>query len=69
MALKQLPDCAALWHDLGVNYFIQAQNLGLDDNDSKPLVVKATQSLQKAVTLDPSHHSWTALGVVAACTG
>ena len=68
MALKLLPDCASLWHDLGVNYHHQAELLG--GTGGHILSAKSVQVLQKAVTLDPSNYKhWNALGTVAASNG
>ena len=68
MGLKQVADCSSLWHDLGVNSFLQGQLR--EGPDAKALIAKATQCLQKAVTLDPANHRyWLALGLVAASDG
>lgn len=65
MALKLQPDCAALWHDLGVNYFHQSELA--DKVMAKVIAAKSVQALQKAVTLDPENYRhWSALGTVAA---
>ncbi|KAI8480965.1 Tetratricopeptide repeat protein 37 [Branchiostoma belcheri] len=65
-ALRLAEDCSSIWHDLGLNYFYQAQ----EDNDkeaSKGLVEKATQVLKKAITLESGNHKhWLALGMVTA---
>jgi len=63
MAIKQQTSCAALWHDLGVNYYHQCKQ-GVS-HDSK-LSRQALQAVQKAVTLNPTNHQhWVLLGVVA----
>ena len=65
MALKQQPDSASLWHDLGVNYMHQSESA--DKVMAKVMVGKAVQALQKAVTLNPDNYRhWLALGTVAA---
>ncbi|XP_035667182.1 tetratricopeptide repeat protein 37-like isoform X1 [Branchiostoma floridae] len=65
-ALRLAEDCSSLWHDLGLNYFYQAQE-DSDKEASKGLVEKATQALKKAITLESGNHKhWTALGVVTA---
>jgi len=68
MALKLRPDMSALWHDLGVNHFRQVSVV--DEVTRKVVADRSLQSLQKAVELSPSDHSyWSALGVVAASKG
>lgn len=67
-ALKLLPDVAALWHDLGVNYFYQSQLLY--GTAAVDMATKSLHVLQKAVTLDPlDFRHWTALGRVACYPG
>ncbi|XP_064609375.1 tetratricopeptide repeat protein 37-like [Liolophura sinensis] len=67
-ALKLLPDCAALWHDLGVNYFYQSQLLS--GAAAVDVATKSLHILQKAVMLDPlDFRHWTALGRVACYPG
>nr|XP_006811551.1 PREDICTED: tetratricopeptide repeat protein 37-like [Saccoglossus kowalevskii] len=64
-SLSLKPECSPLWHDLGVNYYRQAENLK-DDVKAKEVAKKALQCLQKAVSFDVSNHlHWTALGVIA----
>lgn len=67
MALKQQPDCSSLWHDLAISYFYQSQLEGA--TAAGQLASKAVQALQKALSITPLHHHWTALGVVAASKG
>ncbi|XP_066273178.1 tetratricopeptide repeat protein 37-like [Branchiostoma lanceolatum] len=65
-ALRLAEDCSSLWHDLGLNYFYQAQE-DSDKEAAKGLVEKATQALKKAITLESGKHKhWTALGVITA---
>ena len=65
-ALKILPDCSSLWHDLGINYFRQAQNSN-DSSAVDEMSTKAVQVLKKAISVDPHNHfHWNALGTVAA---
>ncbi|KAL3865870.1 hypothetical protein ACJMK2_043219 [Sinanodonta woodiana] len=62
-ALKMLPECAALWHDLGVNYLYQSE-CSIGENKIM-LAVKAEQILKKAICLDAANHKhWNALGVL-----
>nr|XP_032824456.1 tetratricopeptide repeat protein 37 isoform X2 [Petromyzon marinus] len=82
-ALRLLPGCSGPWHDLGVNYYRQAQHLRQEAARSPStelaqetagaameVLDKALQSLKKAVMLDSSNHRhWSALGVVAASEG
>ncbi|XP_071964679.1 tetratricopeptide repeat protein 37-like [Antedon mediterranea] len=59
-ALQLLPDCASLWHDLGINYFRQAQYA-----EQIELSNKAVQCLKKAVSIDSNNNShWNALGTI-----
>jgi len=68
MALKLQSDMSSLWHDLGVNYYVQTKVV--EKVMAKVMAIKSLQALRKAVTLDPSNHlHWTALGVVAASKG
>ncbi|XP_052801085.1 tetratricopeptide repeat protein 37-like [Mya arenaria] len=63
-ALKILPDCSSLWHDLGVNYIHQSDSSSGDTAIS--LAEKSVQSLKKAIQLEPTNHKhWNALGFVA----
>ena len=67
-ALKILPECSSLWHDLGVNYFYQSECNSGDKAFS--LAERSTHALKKAIQLDPSNHKhWNALGFVAAQKG
>ncbi|KAK3606262.1 hypothetical protein CHS0354_037938 [Potamilus streckersoni] len=62
-ALKILPECAALWHDLGVNYLYQSE-CSIGENRIL-LAEKAAQILKKAICLDATNHKhWNALGVL-----
>lgn len=68
MALKLQPKAAALWHDLGINYY--RQTCLTTGAMVSVMASKAVQALQRAVTLDAdSPRHWTALGVVAASKG
>ena len=68
MALKLQPEVAALWHDLGVNFYRQTSLT--TGAVVSVLFSKAVQALQRAVTLEPdSPRHWTALGVIAASKG
>ncbi|XP_077989019.1 tetratricopeptide repeat protein 37-like isoform X1 [Glandiceps talaboti] len=65
-ALSLKPECSSLWHDLGINYYRQAQEIS-DDKDGPELAHKSLKCLQKAITIETSSHQhWNALGVVAA---
>ena len=67
-ALKILPECSSLWHDLGISYLHQSQCSTGDTAIS--LVGKAEQALKKAIQLEPNNHRhWTALGFVACAEG
>ena len=68
MALKQQTEVAALWHDLGINFYRQ---MCLTSGAMVSVLTgKAIQALQRAVTLETdSPRHWTALGVVAASKG
>lgn len=63
-ALKLLPECSSLWHDLGVNYIHQSQCSTGEAAIS--LAEKSVQALKKAIQLEPTNHKhWNALGYVA----
>ncbi|XP_038077285.1 tetratricopeptide repeat protein 37-like, partial [Patiria miniata] len=63
-ALHLQSSCAALWQDLGTNYYYQSLN---DTTNSTQLADRALQCLKKALVLDSTNHGcWTALGVIAA---
>jgi hypothetical protein len=63
-----LPECAALWHDLGVNYLYQSE-CSIGENRIL-LAVKAEQILKKAICLDAANHKhWNALGVLCCFDG
>lgn len=67
-ALKILPECASLWHDLGFNLFHQSQNCPSEAMTT--VAGKSINSLKKALSLDSSNHlHWNALGVVASSKG
>ena len=68
MALKQQPKVAALWHDLGINFYRQ---MCLTSGAMVSVMTsKSIQALQRSVTLESdSPRHWTALGVVAASKG
>ncbi|XP_074648800.1 tetratricopeptide repeat protein 37-like [Tubulanus polymorphus] len=62
-ALKILPDCSNLWHDLGVSYHYQS--LASPRDQTSQLSNKAMQSLQKAVCLSSTNYKhWLTLGVI-----
>ncbi|XP_021379584.1 tetratricopeptide repeat protein 37-like [Mizuhopecten yessoensis] len=68
-ALKALPECASLWHDLGVNFFYQSQQSTQTDMVAT-LSTKAVNALKKALTLDHRNHlHWNALGRVFCLKG
>ncbi|XP_060595460.1 tetratricopeptide repeat protein 37-like [Ruditapes philippinarum] len=63
-ALKVLPECSSLWHDLGVNFIHQSQCS--DGESARSLAEKSVQALKKAIQLEPANHKhWNALGYVA----
>ena len=69
MALKCQPDCAALWHDLGVAYMYQAK-VTTDAVKVKLFMGKAFQSLEKAVQREAENHTyWNTLGLAALSKG
>ncbi|XP_064650742.1 tetratricopeptide repeat protein 37-like [Lineus longissimus] len=64
-ALKVLPEDASLWHDLGVNFYRQSQNVS-SEKEVQELCHKSTQVLKKAICMDQNRHLyWLALGVVS----
>ncbi|XP_069137889.1 tetratricopeptide repeat protein 37-like isoform X1 [Argopecten irradians] len=68
-ALKALPNCASLWHDLGVNFFYQSQQSTQSDMIAT-LSTKAVNALKKALNIDPKNHlHWNALGRVYCSQG
>ncbi|XP_061172794.1 superkiller complex protein 3-like [Saccostrea echinata] len=67
-ALKLLPDCAALWHDLGFNLYQQA--LHSNGQESLDMAEKSVEALRKGLSLDPVNHLiWNALGLVYCHSG
>ena len=67
-ALKILPECGALWHDLGVNYNHQSE--ASSDNEAILLAEKGAQCLKKAIQLDNANYRhWNALGFLACQKG
>ncbi|XP_060062752.1 tetratricopeptide repeat protein 37-like [Ylistrum balloti] len=68
-ALKVLPECASLWHDLGLNFFYQSQQSTQSDVIAT-LSTKSVNALKKALTIDPKNHlHWNALGRVFCSNG
>ncbi|XP_028851542.1 tetratricopeptide repeat protein 37 isoform X2 [Denticeps clupeoides] len=71
-ALKLMPEAPNLWHDLGINYYHQAQKLmsSSQETEAQPVLQKSLQCIKKAVMLDSANHSyWNALGVVSMAKG
>ncbi|KAH9524909.1 Tetratricopeptide repeat protein 37 [Bulinus truncatus] len=70
-ALKIFPESGSLWHDLGINLYYQSQlilNKGLVTGEALTLLDRATQSIKKAVNLEPKDwRHWNVLGVIACC--
>ncbi|XP_056022044.1 SKI3 subunit of superkiller complex protein-like [Ostrea edulis] len=67
-ALKLLPDCAYLWHDLGFNLY--QQSLHSEAQDSVDVANKSVDTLRKGLSLDPVNHQiWNLLGLVYCCSG
>ena len=67
-ALKLQSESDTMWHDIGANYFWQAEEY--EAQEAKDLANKALQCLKKSVTLDPQNfRHWISLGVVAASKG
>lgn len=71
-ALKIYPECASLWHDLGINFLYQSRELRdrckdenqSDDSEVKVRIQKALDILKQAITLDPQNcKHWDALGI------
>lgn len=71
-ALKIYPECASLWHDLGINFLYQSRELHdrckdenqSDDSEVKVRIQKALDILKQAITLDPQNcKHWDALGI------
>ncbi|XP_070543416.1 tetratricopeptide repeat protein 37-like [Ptychodera flava] len=66
-ALCLKPEVSSLWHDLGVNYFRQSQEMNCEETVRTEFAKKAMQCLQKAVSMDTNNHvHWNALGLMAA---
>ncbi|KAL4223110.1 Tetratricopeptide repeat protein 37 [Mactra antiquata] len=64
-ALKILPECSSLWHDLGVNYLYQSLDT-VETEAAFSLAEKSVQSLKKAIEVEPTNHRhWNALGYMA----
>ena len=67
-ALKILPECASLWHDLGFNLFHQSQQC--TDGTMATTAEKAVNALKKSLSLDSSNYlHWNALGIVSSSKG
>ncbi|XP_069945055.1 superkiller complex protein 3 [Cherax quadricarinatus] len=68
----QIGDDAALWHDLGVNTYLQgkvmeANNKGGDEAAIKDLMDRSVMALRKSLSLDPLNGmNWNSLGIIAA---
>lgn len=63
-ALQLVPDNAECWHDLALNYNVQAE---MDCGKVKEFRHKALSAVKKALTLNSkSHQHWNLLGVIAA---
>ncbi|XP_045595970.2 superkiller complex protein 3 [Procambarus clarkii] len=68
----QITDDAALWHDLGVNTYLQGKILetgkeGESDAAIKDLMERSLMALRKSLSMDPLNGmTWNSLGIVAA---
>ncbi|KAK3098545.1 hypothetical protein FSP39_020503 [Pinctada imbricata] len=61
-ALDLLPQCASLWHDLGINLYYQSHVCSTDTRSD--ISQKSYSCLKQAVTLDPDNYRhWNAFGV------
>ncbi|KAG0717698.1 Tetratricopeptide repeat protein 37 [Chionoecetes opilio] len=72
LALQGNPEDATLWHDLGLNTYLQARaqegSTGgpKEETPTRELLNRAIQALKKGLTLDPSNGKmWSSLGIVA----
>lgn len=67
-ALKLLPECAQLWHDLGFNLY--QQSLHADDENALGVAEKSAEALKKGLSLDSANHQiWNTLGLVYCHSG
>ncbi|XP_078313322.1 superkiller complex protein 3-like [Crassostrea virginica] len=67
-ALKLLPDCAQLWHDLGFSLY--QQSLRPEVQDAGGVAAKSAEALKKGLSLDPANHQiWNTLGLVYCNSG
>ena len=70
MAIKQLPDCSAYFHDIGLNYFYQAETMHVSAKpwveQAPSMAARAIQAVQKAISIDGNNATyWSSLGVIA----
>ncbi|XP_042221418.1 tetratricopeptide repeat protein 37-like [Homarus americanus] len=72
VALQVTKDDAMLWHDLGVNTYLQGKVLeegvdGRNDVNTRDLMDRSVMALRKSLSLDPLNgKTWNSLGIVAA---
>lgn len=67
-ALKLLPECAQLWHDLGFNLYLRS--LHADDENALGVAEKSAEALKKGLSLDSANHQiWNTLGLVYCHSG
>lgn len=67
-ALKLLPECAQLWHDLGFNLYLQS--LHADDENALGVAEKSAEALKMGLSLDSANHQiWNTLGLVYCHSG
>lgn len=67
-ALKLLPECAQLWHDLGFNLY--QQSLHSEDENAVGVAEKSAEALKKGLSLEPANHQiWNTLGLVYCHSG
>lgn len=73
IALRINDSDASLWHDLGINLYLQGKILeraGKEENETKDLFERALATLKKSLSLDPQNGKiWDSLGVVASHKG
>ena len=64
---------SSLWHDLGVNMFLQAVHLTEtmeSQEDHKDLFDRSISAIKKSLAISPSNaDSWNSLGIIAAHKG
>ena len=67
-ALKLLPDCAQLWHDLGFSLY--QQSLRPEVQDAGGVAAKSAEALKKGLSLAPANYQiWNTLGLVYCNSG